>query len=52
MEKAGFKAPPINPVKPKATPLNPISFFYDKVIEKIKERKIKKDKIEDLPKLE
>jgi len=52
MEKAGFKAPPVHPVKPKVTPLNPIHFFYEKVVEKIKERKIKKDKVDDMPKLE
>jgi hypothetical protein len=52
MEKAGFKAPPIHPVTPKVTALNPISFFYDKVVEKIKERKIKSDLFEIAPKLE
>lgn len=52
MEKAGFKAPPVHPVKPKVTPLNPIHFFYEKVVEKIKEKKIKKDKVGDMPKLE
>jgi hypothetical protein len=52
MAKAGFKAPPIHPVKPKVTPLNPISFFYDKVIEKIKERKIKTGALDEMPKLE
>ncbi|MEZ5002185.1 MAG: carboxypeptidase-like regulatory domain-containing protein [Chitinophagales bacterium] len=52
MEKAGFKAPPVHPTPPPPTILNPLSFFYDKVIQKIQERKKKTKMLDEMPRLE
>ena len=42
MEKAGFKKPPVHPTPPPPSILNPISFFYDKVIKKMQDKKEEK----------
>ena len=49
-EHAGFRKVE-NPVEPKASPMNPASFIYDKIVKPIKKNKRKRKKAKELPKM-